>query len=146
MPANATIYLRSNNVNLSSLFADVTSDKSIFKRRTFFDVRLGDDTVRFNVMDPAEIEFHLHGFLGYISTLNQGEERKTDAIYLIRQTKAVLGLVTDKEFRENEAIWPSLFKIAGAYDGFVFVFDSVLLSNGAALVGPLVKNYARFSP
>ncbi len=146
MPANATIYLRRNEVNLSRLFEDVTSDKGIFKRRTFFDVRLGNDTVRFNVMDPAEIEFHLHGFLGYIASLNQDEERKNDARHLISHTKVVLGLVTDKDFKENDFIWPSLFKIADAFDGFIFVFDSVLLSNGAALVGALVENNAGSRP
>ncbi|EXA75041.1 hypothetical protein J517_4451, partial [Acinetobacter baumannii 118362] len=55
-------------------------------------------------------------------------------------TKVVLGLVTDKEFDENPAIWQSLFKIADKYDGLIFTYDSVLLPSGTILVGPLLNN------
>ena len=89
-------------------------------------------------MPPSEVRNHINGFLGYISSLDQDLKRKEDASYAISHTKIVLGLGSDKEFEENHSIWQSLFDIADKYDGFVFVHNSVLLPNGAVLVGPLL--------
>ena len=139
MPANASIYIQENKIDLSDIFKDTKSDKKLFKAATYYDVDLEGDKVRFNIMEQSKIPNHIDGFLGYIDSLDHDEERKKDTCYAISHTKIVLGLVTDKEFEENHSIWESLFKIADKYNGFVFVYDSVLLSNGAVLVGPLLE-------
>ena len=91
-------------------------------------------------MEPAQVAAHIAGFLRYIASLDQDKQRKADTSCVISHTKRVLGLVTDKEFEDNHAIWQSLFRIAAAYDGYVFVHGSVLLPNGAVLVGPLLES------
>ncbi|GAA4806189.1 hypothetical protein [Lysobacter hankyongensis] len=138
MPANAAIYLPHDGVDLSTLFRDAKSDKTLFRKPTYFDVALDGDIVRFNVMEPSRVEAHLRGFLGYIDSLDQDAARKRDTANAIAHTRTVLGLITERDFEQNPAIWQSLFRIADAYDGFVFVHESVLLANGAVLVGPLL--------
>jgi hypothetical protein len=138
MPANAAIYLPRPDVDLSALFPDAKSDKTPSRTPTYFDVAVDGDIVRFNVMEASRIEQHLRGFLGYIERLDQDPARKRDTAHAIAHTQTVLGLVTDRDFEQNPALWQSLFRIADAYDGLVFVHDSVLLPNGAVLVGPLL--------
>ena len=142
MPANGAVYIQRDDVDLANVFEDVKSDRGLFGKPTYYDVNLNGEWVRFNVMEPAQIEAHMSGFLGYIASLDQDEKRKADTSHAVRHTKVVLGLLTDKEFEDNPAIWESLFKIADAYDGLVFAHDSVLLPNGAVLVGPLLQEDA----
>lgn len=139
MPANAAIYIQQGSGDLTTVFDGVKSDKGLLRRAaTRYDVPLGGETVRFNVMDPKAVAAHVQGFLGYIASLDQDEARKRDTAHAIGHTTVVLGLVTEREFEDNPAIWPALFRIADAFDGFVFAFGSVLLPNGAVLVGPLL--------
>lgn len=139
MPANGAIYIQHDNVDLTKVFGKAKSDKGLFRKPTYFELNLGGDAVLYNIMDSSQITRHIEGFLKYIDSLDQDEKRKRDTSYAISQTKTVLGLETDKEFDENHAIWQSLFKIADAYDGFVFVYDSILLPNGTVLVGSLLE-------
>lgn len=140
MPANGCIYIQRDDVDLAEVFDNVKSDKWLLRKASYYDVILGQDNVRFTVMPSNEIPNHIRGFLGYISSLDQDQKRKEDTSFAISHTKVVLGLVTDKEFDDNHAIWQSLFKIADKYDGFVFTHDSVLLPSGAILVGPLLDS------
>jgi len=139
MPANGAIYIQRDKVDLAEVFNKVKSDKGLFRKPTYYDVDLDGDVIRFNIMEPSQVPNHINGFLGYIASLDQDPKRKKDTSYAISHTKVVLGLVTDKEFADNPAIWQSLFKIADKYDGFVFVYDSVLLPSGTVLVGPLLE-------
>lgn len=138
MPANGAVYIQIEKIDLAKVFDKVRSDKGLFRKPTYYDVELNGDVVRFNIMEPSLIPNHINGFLGYMSSLNQDKKRKEDTSYAISHTKIVLGLVTDKEFKDNHAIWQSLFTIADKYNGFVFVHDSVLLPSGTVLVGPLL--------
>jgi len=137
MPANAAIYIAREKVDLSKLFPGTKSDMGWIKSATYFDVPLNGETVRFNVMPPHAVAEHIAGFLNYIASLPDEQKRKRDASMAVRQTRTVLGLVASSEFTENHAIWQSLFQIADAFDGYVFVHDSVLLPNGAVLAGPM---------
>ena len=137
MPSSAALYLPRNKVDLSSIFQSVKSDKGLLKQATFFEILFGADTARFNVMPMNEVVFHLKEFLGYVSSLDESEERKNSASSLIRQTRTVLGLVTDAEFDDNADLWGSLFQITHKYGGFIFVFDSVVQSDGTVVIGPL---------
>jgi hypothetical protein len=138
MPANGAIYIQEENINLYDVFENVESDESLSHKPSYYDVNLNGDIVKFNIMPSTEVPNHINGFLGYISSLDQDENRKKDTFYAISHTKIVLGLVTNREFEDNHAIWNSLFKIADKYNGLVFVNESVLLPNGAVLVGPML--------
>lgn len=43
--------------------------------------------------------------------------------------------MTQGDFQENPGRWQAVFEIADANDGFVFVYDSIYLANGAVLLG-----------
>ncbi|SCY70992.1 hypothetical protein [Desulfoluna spongiiphila] len=140
MPANGALYIQHSTIDLSDVFEDVKSDKGRVKKPTFFDVELGGDVVRFNVMDSDLVPAHVSGLLGYISSRVRDPGDRENICHAIRHTHIVLGLAMDKEFEENPAVWESLFTIADAYDGFVFTYDSLLLPNGAVLLGPLMED------
>jgi len=93
MPANAAIYIQEDRVNLADVFDQVSSDKGFFKKASHYNVVLGEDSVRFNVMEPAAVPNHVNGLLGYIASLDQDEKRKNDTSHAISHTKVVLGLV-----------------------------------------------------
>lgn len=135
---NAAIYIQQGSGDLSAVFEKVSSDKSLSRKPSWYEVRFGDDTVRFNILDKASLGPHIAGFLRYIDSLQQDERRKADAAQIIGRTTVVLGLQCPREFDENSLIWESLFRIADRFDGVVFVHDSVLLPSGAVLVGPLL--------
>ena len=137
MPANASIYLPCDRVDLRKQFDGVATDGGLLRKPTYFEFALGQSNVRFNVMPANEIPRHLAGFIGYIRQLADPATNKADAEKAISLTRTVLGLVTDHEFGDNHAIWAALFKIADAYDGYVFAYDSVQLPSGAVIVGPL---------
>lgn len=140
MPANGAVYIqKEEKINLADVFDEVSSNKGLFRKASYYDVVLNGETVRFNVMDPSALQNHINGFLSYINSLDHDQTRKEDTIYSISHTKTVLGLVASSEFEDNHAIWESLFKIAEKYDGFVFVNNSVLLPNGGVLVGPMLE-------
>ena len=139
MPANGAIYIQKDTINLFDVFDKVKTGKSQDGKTSYYEVMLGDDAVQFNIMPPSEVVSHITGFLGYINSWAQDKKRKTETSSVISHTKIVLGLSTDREFEDNHEIWNSLFKIAEQYDGLVFVRGSVLLSNGAVLIGPLLN-------
>jgi hypothetical protein len=140
MPANAAIYIQQGSGDLTSVFSGVTSDKSLFRKPSWYDVPLGDDVIRFNVMPSSEVGPHVGDLLGYIASIEQDEDRKKDISFALGHTSVVLGLKTDREFEDNHAIWQSLFRVADAYNGFVFVYGSMLLPNGTVLVGPMLDD------
>lgn len=88
-------------------------------------------------MPPAETKQHLGGFARWVGTLDELDDRKSDARLLIGGVKTVLGLVAAGEFKDNPALWQALFRVADRWDGFVFVYNSVMLPNGGVVVGTL---------
>ena len=88
-------------------------------------------------MPAGEITKHLQGFLSYVRQLDEEPQRIDDAAFLVSQTKTVLGLVIDSNFEDKDLVWQSLFWIAESYDGFVFVYNSIVLANGGVVIGPL---------
>ncbi len=139
MPANAALYLPKDAIDLTHVFETARAHKRLFGRVTHYDVTLGADVVRFNVMPADEVAGHVSGCQRYIDSLDQDATRKRDACAAIGLTRCVLGLVTAREFEDNDAIWQALFRIADAYDGYVFVHGSVLLPSGAVIAGPLLE-------
>ncbi len=137
MPANASIYLPASRVNLAKIFEHVESDKTgLLGRATYFDVRLDGDVVRFPIMPAEDVQEHLQGLMNYVASVG-GEAEHLELIQrIVPRVSTVLGLLTDKEFEDNDAIWQSIFHIARAYDGLVFVHDSFMLGDGTVLVSP----------
>lgn len=135
--ANATIYLPYDDIDLGDVLAGAVATRDASGRATAFDVILGGQPARFNVMHVAAMGRHLAGFAGWIHSLDESAERKADAGLLAGSAKFVLGLVAAGEFEDNPALWQSLFRVADKWDGFVFVYDSILLPNGGVVVGPL---------
>jgi hypothetical protein len=140
MGANAAIYLPYDGVNLADLFEGMIAGQGVQGRQSHFEVVLNGESVLFNIMPQSEMPRHLQGFAGYIDSLDEPNQCKSDAKGLVQHTKTVLGMVAQSEFDENPALWQSLFQIADKWDGFVFVFDSVLLPNGGVIVGPLKES------
>ena len=135
--ANAAIYLPYSDFDLRDALEGAVATLDAAGRATRFDVMLGGEPVRFNIMPAAELSRHLAGFGGYVENLDEPDGRKADARLLIRNAKAVLGMVAGGDFEQNPALWQCLFRVADRWDGFVFVYDSVLLPNGGVVVGPL---------
>ena len=146
MPAQGAVYIQQDKVDLAEVFEGVRSDKTLFRKASYYEVDLDGDTVRFNVMPRNEVAGHIRGFLGYIASLDQDEQRKRDTSHAVAHTQVVLGMVTDGEFEDNPAIWESLFRIATRYHGLVFVHGSVLLGGGNVLVGPLLDEAGQAEP
>lgn len=138
MPANAAIYLPTDSPDLTKIFPGAKSDIGLFKRRASqFTVPLNGSQAVFNVMPDNDLQAHLDSFLRYIDSLDEDAQRKADASQMVRHTKCVLGLLAAQEFEDNHAIWQSLFRIADAFDGYVFVHNSLLLPSGGVIFGPL---------
>lgn len=138
MPANAAIYLPIEHPDLAKVFPDAKSNAGLFRRHpTSYSAVLNGDQVTFNLLPHNEIAGHLNGILRYIGSLHEDEKRKADAMMALRTSKCVLGLETTGEFSENHAIWQALFKIADAFDGYVFVHESLLLPSGGVIIGAL---------
>ena len=135
--ANAAVYLPCADIELADALAGAVATRDAAGRVARFDVTIGGQPARFNVMPSAEAGRHLAGFGGWVGTLDEPVGRKADARFLISGAKTVLGLVAAGEFEDNTALWQSLFRVADRWDGFVFVYNSVLLPNGAVVVGPL---------
>ena len=139
MPAKAAIYLPVESPDLTKVFPDARARGSLPGKPELFSLVLNGDAVTFNVLPQNELTGHLSGFLRYIASLNEEEQRKADASTIARMSKCVLGLQTTREFEDNHAIWQALFKIAAAFDGYILVHDSLLLPNGGVIFGPLRK-------
>jgi len=138
MTANAAIYIPIDSPDLAKVFPDAKSDRGVFRRKaSWFSIVLDGDTVKFNAMADEDLSNHLEGFVRYIDSLDEDDQRKQDAVSVVRPTRCVLGLQTSREFEDNPAIWQALFRIADAFDGYVFVHGSLLLPSGGVIVGPL---------
>ncbi|MEM8782204.1 MAG: hypothetical protein AAGE65_05035 [Planctomycetota bacterium] len=136
MPANAALYLPHDDIDLREVFADGQHHRG-GDSSEYFDCLVDGHPVRFNVMAQSDIPAHLDGFAGYVRSLDEPASRADDAVMLIEHSKTVLGLVAECEFDENHELWQCLFTVTDRWDGFVFAFDSILLPNGAVIVGPL---------
>jgi hypothetical protein len=138
--ANAAVYLPCTEFDLADAVAGAVATRSADGRVARFDVTIGGQSIQFNVMPAVEVSRHVAGFAGYVDSLDEPLAHRAEARKLIRNTKAVLGLVASGEFEDNPALWESLFRIAEKWDGFVFVYDSVVLANGEVVVGPLEQD------
>ena len=134
MAANAVLYLPSEQIELRDIFGEAVSYQ---EHKECFELIIDNDLITYNVMPKADVAKHITGFINYLSSLNEEKDRIDDAIQAIKHTKTALGLVAEKEFDENPKIWESLFKIADKYNGYVFVYESLLLPNGGVILGSL---------
>jgi len=131
MPANASLYLPYPDVDLRQVFPEA----SLLGER--WEVTLGGERVAFHRMPSEELPRHLAGLSRWIDGLDDDAGRKAGARTALGHTKTALGMVASSEFEDNHALWESLFKIAAAFDGYVFAYDSVLLPSGGVLLGAL---------
>ncbi|MGM0574342.1 MAG: hypothetical protein ACQEXJ_01225 [Myxococcota bacterium] len=137
MAAHAALYLPYEDVDLVQVFGAGACERGATEDGAHFRVNLDGDLVLFSVMPEGEVPGHLDGLRGYIDALDAEEWRKRDARRVVGLARTVLGLVTEREFEDNHAIWQSLFRIADRYDGYVFVYGSVLMPEGQIIIGPL---------
>jgi hypothetical protein len=135
MPAKASLYLPYPDIDLRQVFPQATLSKD--RLGEGWEVRLDGERVAFYRMPSEELPGHLAGMLGWVDRLDDDAGRKADARTALGHTKTALGMVASSEFENNHALWESLFKVADAFDGYVFAYDSVLLPSGAVLIGAL---------
>jgi hypothetical protein len=142
MPANAALYLPHAHIDLAPLFPDVVTKYDLNNAPITFSFTLNDDHVRYNVMPRDRMNPHLLGFRNYVKKLAGTDQQKRVAETYIFQTKTVLGLVTAGDFEGNQPLWDSLFQIAVAFAGCIFVLDSILTPTGDVIIGPLANDQA----
>jgi hypothetical protein len=135
MPANASLYLPYPSVDLRQVFPEATLVKDDLGEK--WEVSLGGDRVAFYRMPSEELPQHLAGLSAWVDGLDDDAGRKASTRMALSHTKTALGMVASSEFEDNQTLWESLFKIAAAFDGYVFAYDSVLLPSGGVLVGAL---------
>jgi hypothetical protein len=139
MPAKAALYLPSTHLDLGTVLPGITSDADPLagKLATYFEFQVSGHAVRLNVMPRSNLASHLLAFQRYLPKLEEDPFAIAEAEALIRKTEMVLGLVTTAEFDDSDSLGDTLYDIADAFSGFVFVYDSILLGDGRPVLGRL---------
>jgi hypothetical protein len=135
MPAKASLYLPYPDVDLRQVFPQATLSRDRFGEG--WQVGIDGERVAFYRMPSEELARHLADLLRWVDRLDDDAGRKADARTVLGHTKTALGMVASSEFEDKHVLWESLFRVADAFDGYVFAHDSVLLPSGAVLVGAL---------
>ena len=139
MPANASIYLPVDSVDLKAMFPNVRTDKGLFRKLSYYEFQINQDGVKLNIMDRQKVGAHLQGFLGYIAAFPSDNPEAQQLPTKIAHTKMVLGLITEGDFDTNPGLWPALCQVAGTYNGHIFAYNSIWTPQGVCLAGPLAN-------
>ena len=137
MTEHAAIYLSQDKVDFDIIFVGTMVEINTETISHQYQTTINGESVKFNFMPNANLTEHLRGFIGYVTSLNDEPSIKNEAIRLIRQTKAVLGLEYNGAFNKNPDVWENLLKISELFDGFVFTYNSIYMPSGAVLIGPM---------
>jgi len=134
MIRNASLYLPFDDIDISDMFSDVSTDKQPFKEATYFEFLEENQTVRLNVMVEEEIQHHLLCLSSYIEFKWDAEAFRLTSD-LFPKIKTVLGLVVENGFSLDSPLSLALQKIVFKYGGFSLMRDNLILSDGRVFSG-----------
>ncbi|MFN8672318.1 MAG: DUF4272 domain-containing protein [Candidatus Sericytochromatia bacterium] len=146
MIENCALYLSESKLNLKGLLPDLTTDGGFFKKPSYYKYKIDDCVITLNIMPKNEINNHLEGFKNYISKLPNEKKDKDLAVKLVSQTNIVLGVTFSEPIGLESNTFASLIYLITNFNGFIFLFDSILLSDGNFLVGPLSMEEEKYTP
>ncbi len=124
---------------LAKVFPEGKSDAGIFRSATWFEYKVGDDTVRLN-LGHENLSQHLRGFAGYVAQLPNSGAARAKAQALISSTKNCFGVVLPHPVSTDSLIFASLVSLIERFNGFMFVADSVMLPDMSYVVGPMADD------
>lgn len=133
------LYFPLEKLPLKSVFPNGRSDGGLLRSPTWFEYETGDGVVRLNLRHEDLAE-HLRGFRGYVAQLPNDGAARAEAQRLINRTKSAVGVVLLHPVSPDSRLFSSLISLIQRFDGFMFVFDSILLPNGSFLVGPMADD------
>ncbi len=142
MPATAQIFIPHRNPDLRLAFPEAIMVNARSGAVAYFEDTINGDVVLWKMMPDVVVAGHIDDFTKYIKSLNIDEQAQKDAITALSFCRAVVTLETDVEFRDNRKIWAALFHLAKKFDGYVFVLDSLITSEGGVIFGPLGERKA----
>jgi len=135
--AHGAIYLETLQPDIAALGDGVIFTSASGGADAKYEFTVGETPVILNVMPSDQIPGHLRGFCGYVQQLRDPEPQRQDAIERISRIRHVLGLVTEPEFDQVPVLWSRLCELTRINGGLVFTFNSIYLSDGTVLVGPM---------
>ncbi len=130
------LYFPLAKLPLAKVFPNGKSNAGIFRSVTWFEYKVGDDTVRLN-LGHENLSQHLRGFAGYVAQLSNSGAARAQAQALISATKTCLGVMLPHPVSIDSPIFASLVSLIAQFDGFMFVQNSIMLPNNRYLVGPM---------
>ncbi len=137
--ASAAIYLEADEPNVEALGEAVTFTPATRAGEATYEFTVDRVPVTLKRMPSERVSQHLRGFGGFVQQLKDPEVRRQDALERISRIRSVFALVTKPEFDAVPALWPRLCELVRTNGGLIFTFNSIYLSDGTALVGPMRK-------
>ncbi len=139
MPAHAEIFIPHRNPDLRLAFPEAVVVNARSGAVAYFEDTLDGDVVMWKMMPDVVVAGHIDEFINHIKGLKLDGEAKKDAITALSFCRAVVTLETKAEFKDNKKIWSALFHLAKKFDGYVHVYDSLLMGDGGVIFGPLAE-------
>lgn len=139
MIENCALYFPRAKVNVPEVLEGVAHDGGLFRAPSWFQFETAEAQVRLNVKRDGMAE-HLAGFEGYLRSIGAPTEVEARAVALVRTMKSTMGVVLSNPIEIDSEAFAALMALADHFDGFVFVYDSILLPDGSALIGPLTED------
>lgn len=132
------LYFPTDKLPLKSVIPNGRSDAGLFKAATWFEYDPGDGPIRLNLRHE-NLAGHLRGFKAHVAQLPNGGAARAKAQALISRTRMSVGVVLPHPVAVDSAAFTSLVDLLARFDGFMFVRDSIMLSDGSFLVGPMAE-------
>lgn len=133
------LYFPLAKLPLEKIFPGGKSDAGIFRAATWFEYKVGEEVVRFN-LGHENLSHHLQGFAGYVAQLPNNGAARAQAQTLIGSTKTCLGVILPHPVPVDSPIFVSLVDLMRRFDGFMFVQNSIMLPDCSYLVGPMADD------
>ncbi len=135
MIEGCTLYFPTEKIPLGEVFPQGRPGTS------WFDYESGEGVVRLNLsLRGPDLGQHLRGFKSYVAGLPDPDASKVEAQRLLSEVKSCVGVILPHPVATESRIFASLMYLMEQFDGFMFLWDSVLLADGTFLVGPMADD------
>jgi hypothetical protein len=130
------LYFPLDTLPLKTVFPNGRSEGGLFRKPTWFEYDAGEGPVRLHLRHP-DLAGHLQGFRGYVAQAPESGEARAESLQRIARTRAAIGVSLPHPVSIDSRTFASLMSLIARFDGFMFVFNSMLLPDGRFLVGPM---------